>query len=160
MMWRYYELLTDVQVMQIETMKLGMHPMQAKKGLATLLVTDFHSADTAKQAAEDWARQFQKREVPESLETIEVKMEDVQTGVMEEAWEKGLHVKLDKLLARAGLAESVSDAARKLRQRAVQLNGEVKTDPVVFVDPAKEIMLRVGKRMRRVRIVIPGNRTT
>src|ERR1019366_1101220 len=59
MMWRYYELLTDVQVADIEKMKTATHPMAAKK------------------AGEDWAKQFQKDEVPEALEEIRVRYEDV-----------------------------------------------------------------------------------
>src|SRR5271168_1278552 len=35
MMWRYYELLTDVQLADIEKMKRETHPMEAKKGLAS-----------------------------------------------------------------------------------------------------------------------------
>src|SRR5246127_303729 len=42
MMWRYYELLTDVQVADIEKMKREVHPMQAKKDLSRRIVTDFH----------------------------------------------------------------------------------------------------------------------
>src|SRR5579872_392273 len=45
MMWRYYELLTDVQLPEIEKMKRESHPMQAKKDLAQRIVTDFHSAE-------------------------------------------------------------------------------------------------------------------
>ena len=44
-MWRYYELLTDVRVPEIEKMKRETHPMQAKKDLARRIVADFHSAD-------------------------------------------------------------------------------------------------------------------
>src|SRR5947209_17630225 len=44
MMWRYYELLTDVQLTEIEKMKSEAHPMQAKKDLAARIVKDFHSA--------------------------------------------------------------------------------------------------------------------
>src|SRR6478735_8768040 len=53
MMWRYYELLTDVQVPEIEKMKRESHPMEAKKDLARRIVTDFRSADAAAKAAED-----------------------------------------------------------------------------------------------------------
>src|SRR5216684_559720 len=68
MMWRYYELLTDVQLPEIGKMRRESHPMEAKKGLARRIVTDFHSAEAATKAAEDWAKQFQKDEVPEQLE--------------------------------------------------------------------------------------------
>src|SRR5246127_222176 len=71
MMWRYYELLTDVQLPEIETMQRdaasgALHPMQAKKELARRTVGDFHSPEAANKAAEDWARQFQKGGVPSS----------------------------------------------------------------------------------------------
>src|SRR6266513_586144 len=68
MMWRYYELLTDVQMAEIARMKRESHPMQAKKDLAARIVKDFHSPDAAAKAADDWAKQFQKDEVPESIE--------------------------------------------------------------------------------------------
>src|SRR6202163_4032149 len=58
MMWRYYELLTDVQVAEIEKMKREAHPMDAKKELARRIVADFHSAETATKAGEDWAKQY------------------------------------------------------------------------------------------------------
>src|SRR5262245_11601703 len=60
LMWRYYELLTDVQVADIEKMKRESHPMDAKKDLARLIVTDFHSAEAADKAKEDWAKSRQK----------------------------------------------------------------------------------------------------
>src|SRR5436305_4545089 len=72
MMWRYYELLTDVQMSEIEQMKREAHPMQAKKDLAARIVKDFHSAEASTKAAEDWAKQFQKHEAPESPEEASV----------------------------------------------------------------------------------------
>src|ERR1700690_3570346 len=77
MMWRYYELLTDVQVADIEKMKRETHPMQAKKDLARRIVTDFHSAEAAAKATEDWAKQFQKDEVPEDIEEVVVSYADI-----------------------------------------------------------------------------------
>src|SRR6266581_2003382 len=77
MMWRYYELLTDVQVADIANMRLSTHPMAAKKDLARRIVADFHSADAATKAAEDWAKQFQKNEVPEQLERVQIRLIDL-----------------------------------------------------------------------------------
>ena len=127
MMWRYYELLTDVQLPEIEKMKRESHPMEAKKDLARRIVTDFHSADAAAKAAEDWAKQFQKDEVPEDVEEVEASVEVTPDG----------RVRLDKLLAREGLAESVSDAVRKLKQNAVRVNGELQTDSAAWLDLTK-----------------------
>ena len=72
MMWRYYELLTDVRVEQIAAMKADAasgkaHPMALKKELARGIVADFHSAEAATNAAEDWAKQFQDKILPDAL---------------------------------------------------------------------------------------------
>src|SRR5215470_7057144 len=72
LMWRFYELLTDVQVADIEKLKREAHPMQAKKDLARRIVTDFHSAEAAVKAGEDWAKQFQQNEVPDSVEEVAI----------------------------------------------------------------------------------------
>ncbi len=142
MMWRYYELLTDVQLSEIEKMKGETHPMDAKKDLARRIVTDFHSADAAAKAAEDWAKQFQKDEIPQDVEEVEAAVEVTAEGL----------VRIDKLLARVGLADSVSDAVRKLKQKAVKVNGEAKTDPLVSLDLKQPILLQVGRKIKRVRV--------
>src|SRR5215472_11363589 len=77
MMWRYYELLTDVQVAEMERMKREMHPMQAKKDLARRIVADFHSVEAATKAGEDWAKQFQKDEVPEDAQQSSIHASEV-----------------------------------------------------------------------------------
>jgi tyrosyl-tRNA synthetase len=142
MMWRYYELLTDVQVPEIEKMKRESHPMEAKKDLARRIVTDFHSGDAAAKAAEDWAKQFQKDAVPEDVEIVDVNLADIASSVAG-------RIKLDKLLALIGLADSVSDAGRKLKQNAVRAGGEVTTDPTIAWDCAEDLTLRVGKKIKR-----------
>src|ERR1035437_367528 len=123
MMWRYYELLTDVQVAEIEKMKTATHPMAAKKDLARRIVADFHSADAAAKAGEDWAKQFQKDEVPENVETVEVRRDAIELArVMPDDKRGGgairdlsgfaddsFPVRVDKLLRQAGLAGSHTD---------------------------------------------------
>jgi len=136
MMWRYYELLTDVSMAEIERMKREVHPMQAKKDLAARVVEDFHSAGSARKAAEDWAQQFQKGGIPEDVEQVEV----AETSM-----------RIDKLLARVGLADSVSDAVRKLKQRAIKINGATLMDPTTTVDLSSEVILQAGRKIKRVR---------
>src|SRR5271155_1947830 len=116
MMWRYYELLTDVQVSEIEKMKREAHPMQAKKDLARRIVADFHSGEAAVKAGEDWAKQFQKDEVPGDIERTEVQSDGLKGIRLQDGrWP----IRLDKLLAGCGLADSVSDGSRKIKQKAV-----------------------------------------
>jgi len=134
MMWRYYELLTDVQMAEIERMKREAHPMQAKKDLAARVVKDFHSAEAASKAAEDWAKQFQKGGVPDEVEQVEI----AETSM-----------RIDKLLVRVGLADSGSDAVRKLKQGAVKVNGSALSDPTRTVDFSSEVILQVGRKIKK-----------
>ncbi|HWF91518.1 MAG TPA: tyrosine--tRNA ligase [Terriglobales bacterium] len=150
MMWRYYELLTDVQVAEIEKMKREAHPMQAKKDLAQRIVKDFHSAEAAAKANEDWAKQFQKNETPESIEQVDVRLDEVKAG---KGSGQGVSMRVDKLVHKAGLAASATDAQRRREQGAVKINGEPVTAPVFLLPQRTEIDLRVGKGIRRVRLV-------
>ncbi|MFZ0299633.1 MAG: tyrosine--tRNA ligase [Candidatus Sulfotelmatobacter sp.] len=168
MMWRYYELLTDVQVAEIEKMKREAHPMQAKKELARRIVGDFHSAEAAGKAAEDWARQFQKSEVPEELDCIDVPLALVvlegQGGgavrvVARDAVNAGDRylIRLDKLIRQIGLASSNTEAATKLKGGAVSIDGENIGPEEFLVYMAANIyaVVRVGRRIKKVRLVIP-----
>src|SRR5439155_7166903 len=83
MMWRYYELLTDVQVAEIAKLKQEAHPMQAKKDLARRIVADFHSPEAAGKAGEDWGKQFQKAEIPESVEEVFITLAEIQWSISE-----------------------------------------------------------------------------
>jgi tyrosyl-tRNA synthetase len=164
MMWRYYELLTDVRVDAIARMKSDAasgkaHPMALKKELARSIVADFHSADVAARAGEDWARQFQEDGVPEDVQEVRVPFMDLLAPHHAEAagervgeiLESGqFPVKLDKLLVRVGLAASVTDAVRKIKQNAVRHNGKVQTGPVCFWDFRKENLIRVGRKIKKV----------
>ncbi len=158
MMWRYYELLTDVQVEEIEKMKREAHPMQAKKDLARRVVGDFHSAEAAGKASEDWARQFQKSEVPEEIEEVEVKISDVCVETFgprsaPAVYTVDVPMKLDRLLARSGLVSSNSEGARKIKEHAVRIDGS-SVPTLVFQSPIKKpFVVSVGKRIRKVRVL-------
>ena len=173
MMWRYYELLTDVQVADIDKMKREAHPMQAKKDLARRIVEDFHSAEAAKKVAEDWAKQFQKDQVPEELDSVDINAADV--AVDSDAKHHGAvimicrailnrgsgHiVRLDKLIRQAGLASSNSEAGAKLKGGAVSIDGEPIGESNFIADmPVNQyVVLRVGRRMKKVRLIDRGSR--
>jgi tyrosyl-tRNA synthetase len=164
-MWRYYELLTDVSMPEIEKMKRESHPMQAKKDLARRIVTDFHSADAATKAGEDWGKQFQKREVPEDIKEVAVSYADVQWDEKGPAHPRTsldgdlLRIRLDRLLVMCGLADSTTDAARKLKAAAVRIfdqegNREF-TEMSVRMSLSSSsarrgLVIRVGKKIKTV----------
>src|SRR5581483_2291589 len=82
MMWRYWELLTDVSMPEIDKLQQDVavgtaHPMSVKKDLARRIVNDFHNAEQAKTAEDDWAKQFQKDEIPSSVERVSVELSKV-----------------------------------------------------------------------------------
>jgi tyrosyl-tRNA synthetase len=169
MMWRYYELLTDVQIPEIESLKsAGMHPMDAKKALAHYIVKDFHSPAEASKAGEDWVSQFQKHSVPEDLECVDVPLATIVVdGVRQVAGghsgqENKRLIRLQKLIPIVGLAASNTEAAAKCKQGAVGLfdqSGQpFVTDALVAMLPLNEFfVLRVGRRMKRVRILDSTN---
>src|SRR5256714_843570 len=147
MMWRYYELLTDVQVGDIEKMKREAHPMQAKKDLARRIVADFHSAEAATRAGEDWAKQFQKDEVPEHVQEVPVTVAEVGGSKDERGT---MLVRLDRLLLKCTLAESTTDAVRKIKQGSVRVDNVIQKEPRIALNgslPAR-LTLRVGKQLK------------
>lgn len=148
LMWRYYELLTDVKTAEIETMKQSMHPMDAKKALARRIVQDFHGEQAANAADENWAKQFQKDEVPENIEKITMNIADV--GWKADAANLNFDgVRLDKVLLKCGLASSSTEASRKIKEGAVRIGENVQSETRIVVEalPA-ELPLRLGKRIK------------
>jgi tyrosyl-tRNA synthetase len=157
LMWRYYELLTDVTTREIDELNQAVakgeaHPMKLKQELALRIVQDFHGHEAADHAAADWAKMFQKHETPQDLPLITVKFSEV-AAPNATATNDGMgQVRLDKLLAAAGLATSVSDGSRKVKQNAVRLDGALKKDLVASVKLGSEFTLRAGKKMVKVSI--------
>jgi tyrosyl-tRNA synthetase len=156
MMWRYYELLTDVSMADIEKMQRDCatgqaHPMKLKQELARRIVSDFHSAEAAVQAAEGWSKQFQRDEVPEDIEAVSVPFSVVSS-------KEGDGIRLDKLLARVGMTQSASEAGRKIKERAVRVEGEVVALPTIprkSGDSPMTFTLRLGRRIKKVTVAFP-----
>jgi tyrosyl-tRNA synthetase len=144
LMFRYYELLTDRSLAEIDQMRARiadgeLHPMQAKAELARLIVTDFHSAAGAARGEEAFNRVVRRHEVPEDIQSID-EPEGLRTAA---------GIRVDKLLAKIGLADSVTDAVRKIKAGAVEINGE-RVHDLVLADPPAELIVHVGKNWRRV----------
>jgi len=133
LMWEYYELLTDFSVAEIEQMKSGNeNPRNLKVNLAKLIIKDFHSAEAATEAENEFNRRFVKKEIPDEIE---------EKVLAESNW------KLPKLLAETGLAASVGEARRLIEQGGVKINGEKITNANADVQIGDDsILLQVGKR--------------
>jgi tyrosyl-tRNA synthetase len=145
LMYRYYELLTDRSVAEIAAMRAKvaggeLHPMTLKMDLGRSIVTDFHSAADADQAQEVFTRVVRKKEIPDDIPAV-----PMPEGV---AVENGIRV--ERLLAKIGLAESNGDGTRKIKAGAVHINGERVSD-LLYSGPRDELLIQVGKNWRRVK---------
>lgn len=144
LMYRYYELLTDVSQAEIDRMRDRiargeLHPMQSKMDLARSIATDFHSAAEAARAEEEFNRVVRQRETPT----------DMLSSPLPEGVRAASGIRVDKLLAKVGLADSVSDAARKVKAGAVVINGS-RVSELVLPGPDGEWVIQVGKQWRRI----------
>jgi tyrosyl-tRNA synthetase len=173
MMWRYYELLTDVSLADITKMKQdaaagAAHPMALKKDLARRIVADFHTDESAVKAGEDWAKQFQKDEVPEQIE--EVKVSTAKVAIAEALPNVGeggaaqyinsdpedsdrIFLRADKLVREAGLVASTSEAGRKIKEKAVHIDGRVVESLVIVVSARKTLTVRVGRKIKKITLM-------
>ena len=176
LMWRYYELLTDVKVPEIEQMKADAvsgkrHPMELKKALARRIVQDFHGEAAAKTADENWAKQFQKRSIPENLSVVPVSYLNVNAAevtvpelyepipdhqVLKLPGDRIRWIRLDKLLFEAKLTSSKSEANRKIKEGAVKIGDKAISPKVtsLLVEVPSEMVVALGRRICKVQITL------
>jgi tyrosyl-tRNA synthetase len=134
LMWRYWELLTDLSLTEIAALK-QLEPMPVKKDLARRIVADFHSAAEAQQAGEDFSREVQQGGVPA----------DIQTEVNPSFTASGTNV--PKMLVAVGLASSRTEAERLVKAGAIEIDGQ---RFVELIYPGREFTVRAGKKWRRI----------
>jgi tyrosyl-tRNA synthetase len=138
LMWRYYELLTDVPAQQIEELKKAVacgqqNPRDLKAELARRIVADFHSEAEAAEASREFDLVFREHKAPSEIPTVRRQAEAI---------------RLVKLLAAEGLAPSVSEAQRLVAQGSVRVNGERISDVrySIVTSAGQEVLIQVGKR--------------
>jgi len=137
LMFRYYELLSDLSSDQISELKQKMesgeiHPKEVKKQLARELTARFHSREAADKAEEEFEKIFKKGGLPEDIPEKIV-------STSEAIW-------LPKLLVHLELVNSISDGRRMIKQNAVSIDGEKVTDGDTQIGPGGEYIIKVGKR--------------
>jgi tyrosyl-tRNA synthetase len=136
LMWRYWELLTDKGLADISAMKTE-EPMQVKMRLARQVVGDFHSVEDAAQAQTDFDREVRSGQEPDDIETISIPPDAGSN--------------LAKILVAAGLADSRTDAERKIKAGAVEIDGEKHSGMTIGLPPGTHVF-RVGKKWKRIQI--------
>ncbi len=127
LMWQYYELLTDENLDEIKK----LHPMEAKKRLASEIVRQYHGERLAKVALNDFENKFQKRDPFTELK-LEIKPFSKNT--------------LCDFLVEEKLCPSKSEYRRLIEQGAIEVNGTRVKELEFKLEPNKEYYMKVGKK--------------
>jgi len=139
LMWKYYLLLTDMTAAEIEELKKSVasgkeHPLAVKKRLARRIITDFHDAEAAEQAQKGFEEQFQKKSVPEDIES-------------HDAYSLGQPRELFRFLVDLKEFASNSEAQRKIKAGAIHVDAG-HPGPVNWVrlsNPTAKLRLEPGQ---------------
>ena len=147
LMLRYYELLSDMPLAELEKLKNSiksgaLHPMEVKKQLGREMVARYHGSGAAVQAEENFVRRFRDNLTPEEMPEITMTAE-------------GAKILLCKVLAQADLVKSNSEGRRAIQQGGVKVNGEKVGDENVELACSGEYTIQVGKR-RFARVKFAG----
>lgn len=138
LMVRYYELLSDLTMVEFEQLKADLksgvkHPMEAKKQLAREMVARYHGADAAQHADDNFVKRFKNNETPDEMPEFTLKPE-------------GEKVLLCKVLAEAQLVKSNSEGRRSIQGGGVKVNGDKVSDENLEIACIGEYIIQVGKR--------------
>lgn len=139
MMWRYWELLTDLSMAQIGELKQSArNPRDTKLDLAERVASDYHGTEAGRAAREKWLHDVSQGQIPKDLESVEV-----------------TDPRLAKLLAAAKLASSGTEADRLVKSGAVEIFKDESGDAVPVEGPGQRLAagaytVRAGKKWKRV----------
>jgi tyrosyl-tRNA synthetase len=138
LMYRYYELLTDIPIAEIEKLKQQaaqneVNPRDTKSRLAQIVVADFWGKEQARNAAEEFERIFKQRQAPTEMEEIQVSENKVQ---------------FIDLLCERDILPSRGEAKRLIRQGGISLDDQRVDDLGLILDMQKksEFVLKIGKK--------------
>src|SRR4029079_18913407 len=139
LMWRYYELCTDLSVPEIAALReTNRNPRDIKVDLAKHIVADFYSEAEARKAEDEFNAMFRNKQAPDVVE--------------ERALTAGMWRWL-KLRAELVIVASMAEARRMIEQGGVYVEGERRTQSDFEVDRGgdRTFLVQVGKR-RFVRV--------
>jgi tyrosyl-tRNA synthetase len=142
LMFRYYELLTDVPLSQIENWRKEIredlfNPKDLKSRLAKMIVADFWGDAEAERAVQEFDLVFKQKEIPSDL-----KVHVVDPGKMAESNQAHIVDVLEEILGSRG------EAKRMIRQGGIYIDGN-RIDDIAFMldfNKKQEHVLKIGKR--------------
>ena len=137
LMWRYYELLSQVSAEELETMKKQaasgtLNPKNAKMNLAKEIVARYHSPELAETALTEFENVFKKKNLPEDIPVAKAWGDDLR-GIC-------------NILKDHKMTDSTSAARRLIQQRSVTVNGEKVSDVNQKLPGNQEYLIKVGKK--------------
>jgi len=139
LIYDYFQLATDIDSSELADIKRKLddpnnNPMDLKKKLAHKIAEIYHDTEAADKAAENFEKQFSRREIPDEVPDLEIELDE--NG---EAW-------LPKIVKDSGIAGSNSAAIRLIQQGGVKINGESITDREYKVTLGEELIIKIGKK--------------
>jgi tyrosyl-tRNA synthetase len=142
LMFRYYELLTDVSLSQIEDWQNEiqgetLNPKDLKSKLARMVVADFWGKDEAENAAQEFDLVFKQKEIPSDLE-----VRVVDSAKISESAEANIVDVLEEILVSRG------EVKRLIRQGGIYIDGNRIDDIELKLNFSKksDYVLKIGKR--------------
>jgi tyrosyl-tRNA synthetase len=135
LMWRYYELLTDLSSQEIDARTTAVrtgsaHPIDVKKSLAWLIVSDFHGQEAARKAERRFELEVQKNSVSEFVD-------------LHSPYRLQQPRELFRFLVDQGIFSSNSEAQRKIKEGAIYVDAGY---------PGAVTWIRLSKPAARLRL--------
>jgi tyrosyl-tRNA synthetase len=148
LMTRYFELVTDVSLDEINKIKTGLeyndlHPRNVKKRLAREIVKLYHGQSAAITAEEEFEKVFKNKLYPEEIKKLEIKKDVLKDG----------KIGIVNLVKDSGILGSTGEAIRMVRQGGVRVNGEKISDPHIDLTVEDGMIIKIG-RLNFIKLVI------
>jgi tyrosyl-tRNA synthetase len=150
LMWQYFELLTDLSMVEISKRKEAvakgeLHPKEAKTDLAKEIISQFHPISETEKAVEEWAKIHnpKNRVVPEDIPTLEIP----------EAEFSGAPVMLLATLTIYGFFASNGEGRRIIQGGGLYVNEEKVTTDKFSLERSQTYLVRQGKKGKFLKIV-------
>ncbi|MFN8944666.1 MAG: tyrosine--tRNA ligase [Pseudobdellovibrionaceae bacterium] len=145
LMYRFYELLTDLTVGEITELKNDVasgkrHPKDVKVNLAKMLITRFHSKQDADNAEAEFQRIFVDKGLPDQIDEFKI---------------SGQEIGISQLIVMFHGAQSNSDAARLIQGGGVSIDNIKQSDPrkKLNLTSGQNLLFKVGKK-KFVKVIV------
>jgi len=132
LMWKYFQLLSTKQEDELNELK-NIHPMDAKKVLASELTALLHDNSSAESALKDFETKFSKRSFPEDVKVVNL---DLNKGI----------TLVDFVLEISNKLKTKSDAKRLIIQGGITINGVKFSDLDGYLPDSPELEVKIGKK--------------